>query len=68
MSEPITAMIWHRSRRCGNSGCVEVAFQPSTVLLRDAKDPTGPSLTIPRNAWASFLDAVRDGHFDVPNQ
>lgn len=49
---------WKKSTRSGVSGgnCVEVADDlPSAVAVRDSKDPAGPVLTFPPQAWRSFV-------------
>ncbi|MFJ9458086.1 DUF397 domain-containing protein [Kitasatospora sp. NPDC101447] len=46
----------------GQGGCVEVDdSRPGTV--RDSKDPHGPALSFPVDAWQSFVAAVRSGEF-----
>ncbi|MFF7454485.1 DUF397 domain-containing protein [Kitasatospora sp. NPDC008115] len=32
--------------------------------VRDSKDPDGPALLFPSDAWQSFVTAVRTGEFD----
>ncbi|MFJ6102547.1 DUF397 domain-containing protein [Streptomyces sp. NPDC092359] len=51
------ALSWHKSSySSGSSGdCVEVAACPSTVHVRDSKNPDGPQLTLDPTAWAEFL-------------
>jgi hypothetical protein len=47
---------WHTSSYSGNGGtCVEVAATPERVLVRDSKDPDGPTLAVPSSAWRTFL-------------
>ena len=41
-----------------NGGCVEVAPAPDGVLVRDSKDPEGPTLAVPTTAWRTFLATV----------
>ncbi|MFD5467847.1 DUF397 domain-containing protein [Kitasatospora sp. NPDC127059] len=36
---------------------------PGLVPVRDSKDPQGPALVFPAEAWQSFLGAVRGGQF-----
>jgi hypothetical protein len=50
--------IWRKSSRSGNGGgnCVEVAFVPETIAVRDSKNPTGPALAFPATAWSAFLE------------
>lgn len=55
--------IWRKSTVSGLSGCVEVAFIDGGVLIRDSKDPTGPSLRFSNVEWAAFVQAIRQGDF-----
>lgn len=52
--------IWRKSTRSANGGgnCVEVAFVPKTIAVRDSKNPTGPALAFPVTAWSAFLDSA----------
>ncbi|MFE1785224.1 DUF397 domain-containing protein [Streptomyces sp. NPDC059506] len=48
----------------GDANCVEVADGiPGAVPVRDSKDPHGPALVFPADAWASFVAAVKGGEF-----
>ena len=51
---------WRKSSRSGNGGgnCVEVAFVPTAVAVRDSKNPTGPALAFPTTAWRGFLNSA----------
>jgi Domain of unknown function (DUF397) len=42
----------------GSATCVEVAPAPGRVLVRDSKDPAGPALAVPSNAWQAFLTTL----------
>ncbi|MDY0812075.1 DUF397 domain-containing protein [Kitasatospora purpeofusca] len=44
--------------------CVETR-QPKLggMAVRDSKDPDGPALMFPADAWAAFVGAVRGGEF-----
>lgn len=50
---------WRTSSYSSNGGdCVEVAPAPDAVLVRDSKNRTGPTLTVPTPAWRAFLTTV----------
>ncbi|MEU1251584.1 DUF397 domain-containing protein [Micromonospora arida] len=60
----LTGARWRKSTRSNGSGgnCVEVAGNlPGLVAVRDSKDPTGPVLLFPPDAWRAFVgsDSVR---------
>ncbi|MGH3990641.1 MAG: DUF397 domain-containing protein [Pseudonocardiaceae bacterium] len=42
----------------GGTACVEVAPAADAVLVRDAKDRTGPALTVPTTTWQAFLTTL----------
>ena len=48
-------------------GCIEwaptTAAATGIVPVRDSKDPAGPALLFPAEAFASFVSAVRAGEF-----
>jgi hypothetical protein len=52
---------WFKSSYSGGNAteCVEAAFTPSGVLVRDSKRPDFARLTISGDAWASFLMGAR---------
>ncbi|WUG38449.1 DUF397 domain-containing protein [Kitasatospora sp. NBC_00458] len=56
---------WRKSSHSGQGGdCVEVAADlPGVVPVRDSKDPEGPALVFPAEAWRSFVAAVRAEEF-----
>jgi hypothetical protein len=58
---------WRTSTFSGGSGnsCVEVAFLPDAVAVRDTKDRTRPPHRHTPAAWRAFLGAVRSGRFDL---
>jgi hypothetical protein len=49
-------LVWSKSSRSNGDGnvCVEVAFPPRLVAVRDSKNPTGVVLVLPVMAWALF--------------
>jgi hypothetical protein len=56
---------WFTSSFSGGNGdtCVEVAFLPSEVAVRDTKNRARPSLRYPAACWAEFLAGVRAREF-----
>ncbi|MFE4977991.1 DUF397 domain-containing protein [Kitasatospora sp. NPDC056651] len=56
---------WFKSSYSNNGGtCVEMTADfPGLAPVRDSKDPDGPALVFPPEAWASFVAAVRSGEF-----
>ena len=51
---------WRTSSYTGTNGnCVEVGGAAGIVLTRDTKDRDGVALSIPSNAWASFIASLR---------
>jgi hypothetical protein len=61
---------WRRSSFCqgSDSTCVEVAISPSSVAVRDSKEPHGPLLHFTEPEWRAFLLAVHAGEFDLPKK
>jgi hypothetical protein len=47
---------WRKSTfSTANSACVEVAASSLTVLTRDSKNPSGPTLTFAHASWTAFV-------------
>ena len=57
---------WFTSSFSGGNGanCVEVAFLPCAVAVRDTKDRALPAHRYAAADWAAFVAAVRSGEFD----
>ncbi|MEU9780539.1 DUF397 domain-containing protein [Streptomyces phaeochromogenes] len=51
---------WRKSSYSGDTGgdCVEVADipAPTTIAIRDSKNPAGPTLTLDPAAFSTFLN------------
>jgi uncharacterized protein DUF397 len=61
------AKTWIKSSYSGGNGaCVEVKSPaPTTVAVRDSKDPEGPSLGFAPEAWTAFVADVARGSYDL---
>ncbi|MFJ6213888.1 DUF397 domain-containing protein [Streptomyces sp. NPDC092296] len=58
--------VWHKSSYSSNNGgnCIEVADNlPGIRPVRDSKDPHGPALVFPADAWQAFVAATAAGEF-----
>jgi hypothetical protein len=57
---------WFTSSFSGGNGdtCVEVAFLPDGVAVRDTKDRVLTAHRYPARSWSEFLAGVRAGEFD----
>ncbi|MGW0523025.1 DUF397 domain-containing protein [Crossiella sp. NPDC003009] len=59
-----TTLIWFRSSYSGPGGpnktddCVEVAFTPKGIFVRDSKTPHGGELRFPLQAWIAFTERL----------
>jgi uncharacterized protein DUF397 len=51
---------WFKSSYSGGSGteCVEAAFVPAGVLVRDSKVPDGPHLAVSAEGWCRFVGSA----------
>jgi hypothetical protein len=60
-STAITSLVWRKSTASnGNqSACVEIAWNPGLILVRDSKDPGGHRLRFDQTAWQGFLGNIR---------
>ena len=56
-----SALNWRTSKASdGGGGCVEIASEDQSVLLRDSRNPLGTILGFTHGQWTSFLRRVRD--------
>ncbi|MFB7476372.1 DUF397 domain-containing protein [Kitasatospora sp. NPDC056184] len=63
--DDLSGVTWRKSSYTAQAGqCVEVSDSiPGAVPVRDSKDPSGPVLVFPTDAWRAFVGAVRAGEF-----
>jgi hypothetical protein len=62
----LTGVTWRKSVRSQQSGsCVEFAVLPGVTAVRDSKRPQTGHLLATQVEWATFLTAVKAGHFDL---
>jgi len=57
-----SALEWFKSSYSTSDGpeCVEVAFAPSTIHVRDSKRAQGPQLAFDTQEWAAFVSYAAD--------
>ncbi|WP_374385603.1 DUF397 domain-containing protein [Streptomyces sp. D2-8] len=66
MTNPSTgngsALEWFKSSYSTNDGpeCVEVAFAPQSIHIRDSKRVQGPRLAFGARQWAAFVSYAAD--------
>ncbi|MFI0371036.1 DUF397 domain-containing protein [Actinomadura sp. 1N219] len=55
---------WRKSSHSASNGgdCVELALLPSTVAVRDSKDPNGPVLLVTRTALRTAIQSAAETH------
>lgn len=63
-SQSATERLWFKSSYSGGNTteCVEAAFIPCGILVRDSKQPGQRALTVSAEAWTSFLAAASGSH------
>ncbi|MGW1162775.1 DUF397 domain-containing protein [Streptomyces sp. NPDC002513] len=60
-AEDATDLAWFKSSYSGGTdgeSCVEIATEPTTVHVRDSKNPGGPSLAFASATWSVFVPYV----------
>jgi hypothetical protein len=62
MSDPL-AIRWRKSSHSDHQGgnCVELACLSHMIGVRDSKDPDGPKLAFPTDAWSAFIAGIKAG-------
>ena len=65
INQELADATWFRSSFSGTHGnCVEVAILPDAVVVRDSKNPDGPTLTFTPDEWEAFVAGAKNGEFD----
>ncbi|WP_217249209.1 DUF397 domain-containing protein [Streptomyces sp. AC602_WCS936] len=57
----LSSVQWRKSSYSSGTGgeCVEVAGElPGIVPVRDSKNPHGPALVFPAEAWSAFIGVL----------
>ncbi|MFD0783749.1 DUF397 domain-containing protein [Micromonospora azadirachtae] len=64
-SVDLTQATWFKSSKSGPNcdNCVEVAYVPGAVGVRDSKDKAGPALIFAPADWHAFVASTRNGGF-----
>ncbi|MFG3228827.1 DUF397 domain-containing protein [Kitasatospora sp. NPDC048194] len=60
-SPDLSRAAWRKSSFSANQGnCIEVADGYAGIVpVRDSKDPSGPALAFPTDAWTAFIAAIK---------
>ncbi|GAA4152891.1 DUF397 domain-containing protein [Actinomadura keratinilytica] len=62
----VSPTTWRKSSHSGPEyNCVEAAFLPGAVALRDSRDPDGPKLVLASTAWHSLNADIKAGRYDL---
>lgn len=62
---------WRKASASSINGCVQVHLGTTDdpdILIRDSNDPGGCVLRFTPHEWAAFIDGVRGGEFDMPEE
>jgi uncharacterized protein DUF397 len=68
-TQDLSAATWRKSSHSNGDGgsCVEVADgHPALVPVRDSKNPHGPALVFPKDAWTAFISGIKTGDIGRP--
>ncbi|MBY8865517.1 DUF397 domain-containing protein [Streptomyces sennicomposti] len=59
-AERSSELAWFKSSYSTNDGpsCVEVAYAPKTIHVRDSKSMQGPQLAFHPHQWTTFIENV----------
>ncbi|MDX3749252.1 DUF397 domain-containing protein [Streptomyces sp. AK08-02] len=58
----LAAAAWRKSSYSNSDGgqCLEVADNLPVIPVRDSKNPHGPALVFPVDAWVTFVTTLRN--------
>jgi Domain of unknown function (DUF397) len=58
--DTVDSVGWRTSSYSGTNGnCVEIGGAAGAVWVRDTKDHDGVALSVPGQAWASFIASLK---------
>ncbi|MGW1377083.1 DUF397 domain-containing protein [Streptomyces sp. NPDC002446] len=60
----LAGAVWRKSSYSdgGDDNCIEIAEGvAATIPVRDSKNPAGPALLFPPDAWSAFIRTVKTG-------
>ncbi len=63
--ERLCSFSWKKSTASGEGNCVEVARTGEVTLVRNSKDPSGPTLSFLATTWEVFLIDARTDQFNT---
>ncbi|RFS86557.1 DUF397 domain-containing protein [Actinomadura spongiicola] len=57
----LTGEIWRKASRSHEEGdaCIELASINAVIVIRDSKDPNGPTLALSVSAFQHFTSALK---------
>jgi hypothetical protein len=66
----LSGAVWRKARASqNNGGCVEIADNlPGVIAVRDSKRPHDGAHIVSRAAFASFIEDLKAGRYDLDQQ
>ncbi|MET8046560.1 DUF397 domain-containing protein [Streptosporangium sp. NPDC005286] len=65
MQPDLSGARWRKSSLSADgASCVEMAFVGNDVAVRDTKNRDGGTLIFHRTEWTTFINGIKNGHYD----